>query len=126
MGRLDEVSATQAFAVKAAGARGTSLAPYLRLAVRKSYLTAGNLVITPDLSLGITDNIGNPGARLRLSTQDGTIFNSSAAHLAPVSGQFGAGLSVGRGGWSLNLRYSGAAAGSFLAQNVQAGVQVSF
>ena len=125
-GRLDETSATQAYALDVAGASGTTIAPYLRMTVQKTYLTTSNLAITPDVSLGVTTMLNNPGATTRLTAQDGTAFFSHPEHMAPVSGQFSAGVSVSRGAWSLTARYTGEAGGNWSGQSLQAGVQVRF
>ena len=125
-GRLDETSATQAYALNVAGASGTTIAPYLRMSVQKSFVTASNLVITPDVSLGVTTMLNNPGATTRFTAQDGTAFLSHPEHMAPVSGQFSAGVSVSRGAWSLTARYTGEAGANWSGQSLQAGVQVRF
>jgi hypothetical protein len=125
-GRLNESAANTAFALSAAPASGTSVAPYLRVTAAKRFITASQLVITPDFSLGAAVAAENPGTDTRLTAKDGTQFNSRAAHLAPLSGQFGAGLSVGRGAWTLTLRYAGEAAGNWLVQSVQASIAARF
>ncbi len=125
-GVLDEVSATKAFALRANAATGTSVTTYLRLTITKSFVTGSSLIITPTLTLGVAATLGNPGARPRLTAQDGTNFTSSAAHLAPISGQFGAGLSLGRGAWTLDLQYDGEAGSNNLAQSLQAALRLSF
>lgn len=125
-GRLDEASATQAYALNVSAASGTTLAPYLRMAVQKSFVTTGGLVITPGAGLGVTVMLNNPGANTRLTAQDGTAFLSRPEHMAPVSGQFSAGMSVGRGAWSLSVRYTGEAGGNWSGQSLQAGVQARF
>ena len=125
-GRLDEASATQAFALTAVAASGTTIAPFLRLTVQKSFVTASSLVITPDVSLGVAAMLNNPGVNTQLTAQDGTVFISHAEHLAPVSGQFSAGVSISRGNWSITARYSAIAGGNWSGQSLQAGVQVRF
>jgi hypothetical protein len=125
-GALNEASATSAFALNVAAASGTTVAPYLRLDVTKTFITASNLVITPDVSLGVSAMLNNPGANTTLTTQDGTAFMTHPEHMAPVSGQFSAGVSVSRGAWSLSLRYSAAAGGNWSGQSLQAGVQARF
>jgi hypothetical protein len=125
-GPLDETSATQAFALNAAAASGTTIAPYLRMTVEKRFVTASNFVIVPDLGLGVAAMLNNPGASTQLSAQDGTIFTSRAGHLAPVSGEVSAAVSVSRGNWSITARYSGEAGGNWSCQSLQAGVQVRF
>jgi hypothetical protein len=125
-GRLDEVSATQAFAVNVASARGTTIAPYLRLTVQKAFITASNWVITPDVSLGVAATLNNPGANTRVFAQDGTAFITHPEHMAPISGQFSTGVSVSRGNWSITARYTGEAGGNWSGQSLQAGVQVRF
>jgi hypothetical protein len=125
-GALHENSPAPGFAVNAASASGTTMAPYLRLDVQKRFVTDGHLVITPDLSLGMIAMLNNPGAAIILTTQDGTAFATHPGHLAPISGQFGAGVTISRGAWSFTARYSIAAAGNWSGQSLQAGVQVRF
>lgn len=125
-GALSETAATQAFAVNAAAASGTTVAPFLRMSVEKSFVTASNLVITPSLSLGAAAMLNNPGAVTHLTTQDGTGFTAHAQHLAPFSGQLGAGISISRGNWSITASYEGAAGGNWSGQSLQAGVLVRF
>lgn len=125
-GALNETSATQAFALNVASASGTTLAPYLRLDVQKRFVTASNLVIIPDVSLGAAAMLNNPGANTQLTTQDGTVFMTHPEHMAPISGQFSAGGSIGRGAWSITARYSTSAGGNWSGQSLQAGVQVRF
>lgn len=125
-GTLDETSGSPGFALSVAAASGTTVAPYLRLTVQKNYVTAGNLVITPDVSLGMAVMLNNPGAVTPLTAQDGTLFTTHPEHLAPFSGQFGAGVSIGRGAWRLTARYNATAGGNWSGQSLQAGVQVRF
>ncbi len=125
-GALDEASATQAFAVKVAEASGTTVAPYLRLRVTRNFVTASNLVIAPDVSLGVGAMLNNPGAATHVIAQDGTGFTVAPTHLAPIAGQFGAGIGIGRGNWRVLARYSVTAGGNWSGQNLQAGVLVRF
>jgi hypothetical protein len=125
-GALDETSATQAFALHVAAASGTTIAPYLRMTVQKNFITASNLVITPDVSLGMSAMLNNLGADTQLTAQDGTAFITHPEHLVPIFGQLGAGVSVSRGNWNITARYSGEAAGNWSGQSLQAGVQARF
>jgi hypothetical protein len=125
-GRLDETSATQAFALNVAAASGTTIAPYLRMSVQKSFVTASNLVITPELTLGVSALLNNPGAKTRLTTQDGTNFITTPQHLAPLAGQLSAGITIAKGNWSITARYTGSAGGNWSGQSLQAGVLVRF
>ncbi|HYP62837.1 MAG TPA: hypothetical protein VEQ16_03060, partial [Acidocella sp.] len=125
-GRLDETSATQAFALNVAAASGTTIALYLRMSVQKNFITASNLVITPDLTLGVSAMLNNPGAKTRLTTQDGTNFITTPQHLAPIAGQLSAGISIAKGNWSITARYTGTAGGNWSGQSLQAGVLVRF
>ncbi len=125
-GRLDEASATQAYALNVAGASGTTIAPYLRLAVQKSFITTSNLVITPTATLGVTTMLNNPGADTMFTAQDGTAFLSHPEHMAPISGQFSTGVTLSRGAWSFTATYSGEAGGNWSGQSLQAGVQARF
>jgi hypothetical protein len=126
MGSLSEAAATQAFAVNAGGSGGVTVAPYLRLSVAKTFITASSLAITPAVSLGVTDSLSNPGNRVMLTAQDGTSFIVSPYHLAPLSGQVAASLAISRGSWSFTAGYSANLAGNWTAQAVQAGVVAKF
>ena len=125
-GKLDESAATQAFAVKVAGASFTTAAPYLRLRVSRNFITATNLVITPGISLGMSAMLSNPGAAAYITARDGTGFMAKPAHLSPLAGQFGAGIGIGRGNWRVMARYSVVAGGNWSGQILQAGVLVRF
>lgn len=125
-GPLDETSATQAFALNVSSASGTTIAPYLRLDVQKRFITVSNLVIVPDISLGMAAMANNPGADTQFTTQDNTVFSTHPEHLAPISGQFSAGVSIGRGAWSFAARYSGEVGGNWSGQSLLAGVQARF
>ncbi|MDD2703965.1 MAG: hypothetical protein PHU07_01315 [Acidocella sp.] len=126
MGSLSETASTQAFAVNAGGSGGVTVAPYLRLSVAKTFITASSLAITPAVSLGVTDSLSNPGNRVTLTAQDGTSFIVSPHHLAPLSGQVAANLVISRGSWSFAVGYSANLAGNWTAQAVQAGVAARF
>ncbi|WP_297492018.1 hypothetical protein [Acidocella sp.] len=125
-GRLSEASATRAFAVNVAAASGTTIAPYIGMTIARTFVTASELSITPSLSLGGAVALSNPGASARLSAQDGTMFIAHAQHMAPFSGQLGAGIAISRDHWSITARYTGAAGGNWLGQSLQAGVQARF
>jgi len=125
-GRLDETSATQAFAVNVASASGTTAAPYLRLSVQKQFITASNLTITPDVTAGVTTMLNNPGANTELTAQDGTAFITHPEHMAPISGQISTGITITKRNWSITARYTGEAGGNWSGQSLQAGVQVRF
>jgi hypothetical protein len=126
MGSLSETAATQAFAVSAAASNGATVAPYMRLNVAKTFITAKDLAIIPALSLGMTESLSNPGNKVTLTAQDGTNFTASPHHLAPFSGQVAASLAVGRGDWAFTTAYSANLAGNWTAQAVQAGVVIRF
>ena len=125
-GRLNEVAATQAFAVTASGTGGTSVAPYLRVDMSQHFITRGGIAITPRLGLGVMADLDEVGSRVTLTAQDGTGFGATPHHLAPIAGQIMAGVRISRGAWALQAGYSASLAGNWSAQTVQAGLAVRF
>jgi outer membrane autotransporter protein len=124
-GALDESAHVAAFAVRGDASQGTSVRPYLRLAVAKSFFTASQIVITPQASLGVSYEAGNPGREVAV-VANGATFGAKAAALGAASGQMMAGITASRGNWSVTARYTAQVSGDWSSQTVEAGVQVKF
>ena len=119
-------TAAQGFALRAAGSSGADVTPFLRMNLGRSFVTASRIVVTPRVSFGVDAALGNPGAGIGLTTQDYTALTLNPRHLAPVSGEVGLGLSLARGGWSLDFGYAGRFAGNWSAQSLQAAISARF
>ena len=119
-------TAAQGFALRAAGSSGTTVTPFLRMNLGRSFVTASRIVVTPRVSFGVDAALGNPGADMGLTTQDYTALTLNPRHLAPVSGEVGLWLSVARGNWSLDFGYAGRFAGNWSAQSLQAAISARF
>ncbi|WP_298215266.1 hypothetical protein [Acidocella sp.] len=125
LGALTE-AAPAALAVRTRANSGVYVAPFLRMSATRAFLTARGLEIAPVASLGLTVNATNPGARVAMTAEDGTIFAPEPLHLSPVSAQLGIGLGMGKGFWRLTLRYDATVAASWHAQTLQGGLLVRF
>ncbi len=119
-------TAAQGFALRAAGSSGANVTPFLRMNLGRSFVTASRIVVTPRVSFGVDAALGNPGAGMGLTTQDYTALTLNPGHLAPVSGEVGLGLSLTRGGWSVDFGYAGWFAGNWSAQSLQAVISARF
>ncbi len=126
MGGLAEGAAQQAFALNGGASSGTTVTPFLHLNLGRSYVTASHIVITPRVTFGVEGSLGNPGAELGLSTQDGTAFALNPQGLSPVSGVAGVGLRMARGDWALDIGYNGRFSGNWSAQSLEAAVSARF
>ncbi len=125
-GPVRESAPNRAFAVTAGSSGGGSLRPYLRMEVARSFITASQLIFTPQASLGVTYQLGNPGGAVDLASADGTGFTARAMRLDAAAGQAMAGLCAGRRNWSLNLRYGAQVAGNWSSQTVTGALQIKF
>jgi hypothetical protein len=126
MGGLAEGASVQAFALNGGASSGVTVAPFLHLNLGRGFVTASQIVVTPRVTFGIEGSLGNPGAGLGLSTQDGTAFALNPQHLSPVSGVVGLGVRMARGDWALDVCYNGRFAGNWSAQSLQAAVSARF
>jgi uncharacterized protein with beta-barrel porin domain len=125
MGSFSESAPLTAFALHANASGGTGVEPFLRLSISRPFVTVSQLTVTPQLSLGLVDALGNPGSAVT-ATADGDSFTAAAPRLDGLAGQASIGLTVSRGRWSLAARYSAQVAGNWSAQSAQAELQVAF
>jgi hypothetical protein len=114
------------FAVTGAASGGTTLRPYIRMAVGGNFVTASGLTVSPVASLGVTYQTGNAGGAVNLAARDGTQFAAGTPALGAAAGQVMAGISAGRGNWSVSARYSAQVSGNWSSQTVSAAFQVKF
>ncbi len=126
LGGFAETATEQAFALKGSASSGTTVTPVLHLNLGRSYVTASRILVTPRVTFGVEDALGNPGAGLGLTTQDGTVFALDPQHLSPVSGVVGVGVRMARGDWSLDIGYNGRFSGNWSAQSLQAAILARF
>jgi hypothetical protein len=114
------------FAVTGAASGGTTLRPYIRMTVGGNFVTASGLTVSPVASLGVTYQTGNAGGAVNLMARDGTGFSAGTPALGAAAGQVMAGISAGRGNWSVTARYSAQVSGNWSSQTVSAAFQVKF
>ncbi|MCB5945855.1 autotransporter outer membrane beta-barrel domain-containing protein, partial [Acidocella sp. KAb 2-4] len=126
LGRFAETAAAQAFALRGAAASGMAVTPFLRLDLGRRFVTASQIVITPRVTLGLDTALGTQGAGIGVTTRSGAGLELTPWRQGRVSGLAGLGLSVARGGWSVDFGYSGRFAGNWSAQSVQAAVSARF
>ncbi len=126
LGGLNETAAAQSLALRTAATNGTYVAPYLRLTASRNFITPGGLSISPSAALGLTVNAVNPGGSVTMTAQDGTAFSAAPPHLAPVAGEAGLGLVIGRSDWQLSVRYAATLASNWHAQSLQGGLLMWF
>jgi outer membrane autotransporter protein len=124
MGRMDEASREQAFALQTAASGATSLRPYLSLGLSEMLVTESQLVVSPQATLGVTYEAGDPGHAVRLTADDGTLFSAGARGMQGAGGQAMAGVSAGQTNWSLNARYTAEVSGGWSDQSLEAGLQI--
>ena len=125
-GGFSEQARAQAFAVSASDSAGDSLRPFLRLAISEPFVTAAQLAVTPQVSLELADELGDAGRAVRLTANDGSVFAAGARGLNGAAAQMMAGVSAGRGRWSLSLQFAADVAGAWTGQAVEGGVEVRF
>ncbi|WP_284257177.1 autotransporter outer membrane beta-barrel domain-containing protein [Acidocella aquatica] len=126
LGRFSERAQQGAFALTGPATSGTSIKPYLRLAVSHDYVSAAHVVWTPQLGLGVDYEAGNPGRAMRVIAADGSAYATGTKRLDPLAGEVMAGLSASRGNVSLVLRYSAQVAGNWTAQSAEAALHILF
>jgi hypothetical protein len=123
---FDEAAQSAAFALRVGASGGASVQPYLRMAVSRDFVTASQVVITPQAGLGLVYEAGNPGGGVETIAEDGSEFTAGARRLDAAAGQMTAGIAAGRNNWSVFVRYSAEVAGNWASQTVEAALQVRF
>jgi hypothetical protein len=126
LGRFSESARQTAFALSGAESSGTSVRPYLRLAVSRAFVTAARVVWTPQLGLGVDYEAGNPGGAVNVTAADGTGYVAGTKRLDPLAGEMTAGLTASRGNVSLVVSYGAQVAGNWTSQSAEAAVRVVF
>ncbi|HUW79709.1 MAG TPA: autotransporter outer membrane beta-barrel domain-containing protein, partial [Acidocella sp.] len=124
-GAFDETARQTAFVVGTAASGGTSLRPYIKLAISRSFVTASRLVVTPQISLGVDDEAGDPGRAVRM-TANGVAFSAAATRLDATAGRIGAGIAASRNNILLLARYTALVSGNWSSQTVEAQLQLKF
>jgi hypothetical protein len=125
-GRFADTGAQTAFDVTAAAPRTTSLRPYVSLLVAKKFITARQIVVTPQASLGVSYEAGTLAPDVTVTTADGTAFSAGAKRLDAAAGKAMFGVSAGRRNWSVNARYMAQVSGNWSTQTVEAALSVAF
>lgn len=114
------------FAVSGTTPDYTSVQPYVKVDVSRSFVTPSYVVITPQASIGYDFEAGDRGRAASEITDDGTRFSTTYNRLDTGAANVSAGLSVGKGNWSLFARYSAVLSSNWTAQTAEGGVQVKF
>ncbi len=114
------------FTVAGASSGYDSVQPYVTIDISRAFLTPSGIAIRPDASLGYLYEAGSRGRAVTLQARDGTAFASQDIVLAGSAAQASAGISAGRGNWSLYARYSAEVAGNWVSQTADAGLRVRF
>jgi hypothetical protein len=125
-GALDETARDQAFAVQADASGATSVQPFIHVALRQRFVTASQVVVTPQVDLGVDYEAGDIDRAVGVTTADQTGFAAWATPLDRAAGQAGVGIAAGRGNWALSARYDAQVAGNWSAQTVEGSLQVWF
>lgn len=112
------------FAVTGDKMSQTSIQPYATLDVSRRFLTRNFVTITPSVSVGYVVEAGSLGKATTLTAPDGTRFTASSPRLDGSAAQLGAGITAGKGNWSLYAHYTAYVAGNWSAQAGEAGLQV--
>ncbi len=125
LGAFDETAQQSAFALHASASGGTSVQPYLRMSASRDFVSATQVVWTPQISLGVNFEAANPGNAVNV-TAGGAGFNAATRRLDPASGEMMVGLSASRGDVSLSASYTGEVSGNWSSQTAQASLRVMF
>ncbi len=127
-GGFDESGGGSVAPFTLAGARSgyDSVQPYVTIDISRAFLTPSGIAVTPDASLGYAYEAGSRGPAVTLDARDGTAFAAQTIALAGSAAQASAGISAGRGMWSLYARYSAQLAGNWVSQTGEAGLRVRF
>jgi outer membrane autotransporter protein len=104
----------------------TSVKPYVDLAISREFLTASQLAVQPEVSVGYELEAGNRDEAAVIFAADGTAFATPHNKPDGSAATVGAGVEAGRGNWSVFGRYDAEIAGNWAAQTVEAGVSVRF
>jgi uncharacterized protein with beta-barrel porin domain len=120
------VAYVPAFAVNGASNTDTSVQPYVKVGVSRSFLTPSAIAVTPSASIGYTVEAGDTGKAATVTAMDGTQFATAHANLNSSVAQISLGLAAGKDNWSLYAHYSAYLAGNWTAQVGEAGLQVKF
>jgi hypothetical protein len=115
-----------AFAITGATSTDTSVQPYVKVGVSRSFLTQSDVAVTPSASIGYTVEAGDTGKSVTVTSVDGTQFASAHTSLNSSAAELTLGLAAGKDNWSLYAHYSAYLAGNWTAQVGEAGLQVRF
>jgi uncharacterized protein with beta-barrel porin domain len=125
MSGFSETAPLSSFAVQANASGQTTVRPYMNLKISREFLTVSQISLAPELRLGVADLLGNTSTSVNASANGGS-FSASATKLDGIAGQIGAGLTAGRGNWSVTAGYDAEVAGNWSAQSAQAALRVRF
>jgi hypothetical protein len=115
-----------AFAVRGRTAQYNSVQPYLRLSAGKSFVTQSGITVRPDVAIGYEYEAGTQGVATALTGADGTVFETPHNRLDPSDALISAGISAGKGNWSLFIGYSARISGNWNNQTAEAGFRSVF
>jgi uncharacterized protein with beta-barrel porin domain len=114
------------FSMSAASSSATSVQPYVKVDVSKGFYTPSMTLITPDLSVGYDYEAGDTGKSVAITARDGTQFTTFHNSLGRSTAEVGAGISAGKGNWSLFAKYSAYLSGNWTSQIGEAGFTMKF
>jgi hypothetical protein len=104
----------------------TSVQPYAKLAISRTYLTPSAIMVTPSASIGFDVEAGDTGRTVNVTSVDGTHFTAAHISLNSGTGEFAVGVAAGKDNWSLYAHYSAYVSGNWTAQVGEAGLTVRF
>jgi uncharacterized protein with beta-barrel porin domain len=114
------------FAISGEAVRDTSIQPYATLGISRPFFTPSLVAITPSVSVGYMAEAGSLGKSTTVTAPDGTGFAASSPMLDGGAAALGAGVTAGKGNWSLYAHYTAYVAGRWSTQSGEAGLQLRF
>ncbi len=115
-------------AVKGRLASYTSVLPYISARASETFVTASNVVISPDLLLGFEYEAADRGRPTTITFSSGVPTNYATAYNKLDAGDalISAGISASRNYWSLYATYTAHISGNWSDQTGEAGLRIKF
>ena len=115
-----------AFVVSGNGNGFTDVVPYARIKAERVFVTDAALTIAVSGQVGYDYQAGTVTPSVLVTSLDGTTFNTAGTRLDRGSAVVGAGVSTGRGNWSVFANYRANIAGNWYSQTALAGFRMMF
>ncbi|OYV58790.1 MAG: hypothetical protein B7Z71_09410 [Acidocella sp. 21-58-7] len=115
-----------AFAVSGRTPQYTSVQPYIEARISESFLTASNVVISPDALIGYEYETDAHGVATNVQFSTGGGYQTLHSNLDQGDALISAGLSAVKNNWTLYLTYTGRIAGNWNTQTGEAGLRIKF